>query len=623
MKNQGIVFGTGCFGADFLALSQPRFWACAAPSLPASVFAVRCMAVALVWVLVSMGAAAQALFERQVIDIEDQQFNLPLDMGDVNGDAVPDFVTMTGDPAVGEPRELKVLLSNGAASYHAAPDAYTVPDDLELLMLAHLNNDGWLDVFGLDRQMFAQSARKMYVFLNDGSGRFRSPISREADGYGPAIADFNNDGKQDLALIPTTRGVAVHIFLGNGDGTFSSDPIAGTEAASGDRLVAADFDGDGNQDLLADSQVSFEGGSLWHHSMLWGDGTGHFSTVQHPKYYFLGGISAVTDLNKDGRADILGRYFIEQDYPTPDIPATFILYGSADRQLREQTFQNNAVLFYSKYPAGDFDADGDRDLSASGYRLLDRQANGEYSKPTFFSSGDGRHAPFVADFNGDGKTDLLVPIIDTSVFPGNFKRVELYLNLGSGMGCARPRGVDVVVCDPQDGSSVESPVQLRAEAKLSSAVYRFEVWANGVKIHTERDKFSIDTNVKMAPGDYMVRFVARSLTGERVEETLKMTVMATSTNCQPPATNGIVICDPAPFAQVTSPFPVRAFAKTGDTYRFELWASGSGKLATVRNSGTMDVMVSLPPGGHTLHFIARRVDGVRYTADRFVTVRTQ
>ena len=80
------------------------------------------------------------------------------------------------------------------------------------------------------------------------------------------------------------------------------------------------------------------------------------------------------------------------------------------------------------------------------------------------------------------------------------------------------------------------------------------------------------------------------------------------------------MCDPQPYSDVTSPFHVRALAKTGGTYRFELWA-GPTKLVTVRDSGTMDTNVSLPKGTYLLHFVARRLDGTRYTKDVYVFVK--
>ena len=93
-------------------------------------------------------------------------------------------------------------------------------------------------------------------------------------------------------------------------------------------------------------------------------------------------------------------------------------------------------------------------------------------------------------------------------------------------------------------------------------------------------------------------------------------------DCQAPTQNGIAICEPAANAIVGSPFHVLALAKTGATWRFELWDINSGtKLLTVRNSGYMSCSVSLGTGQHWLRFISRREDGYQVSADRYVNVQ--
>ena len=70
--------------------------------------------------------------------------------------------------------------------------------------------------------------------------------------FGVVIADLNNDGKLDYAL---GAGYGIDVALGNGDGTFqpfksfrpTGDGCIRTAALSS---AAADFDGDGNIDLV-------------------------------------------------------------------------------------------------------------------------------------------------------------------------------------------------------------------------------------------------------------------------------------------------------------------------------------------------------------------------------------
>src|SRR5437773_11798326 len=83
--------------------------------------------------------------------------------------------------------------------------------------------------------------------------------------YGVTVADFNGDGKLDLAIacpdpeIPPGASTTVSILLGNGDGTFQThvDYSAGNSPLA---VVAGNFNGDGNPDLavtnVGDNTVS-------------------------------------------------------------------------------------------------------------------------------------------------------------------------------------------------------------------------------------------------------------------------------------------------------------------------------------------------------------------------------
>lgn len=103
---------------------------------------------------------------------------------------------------------------------------------------------------------------------------------------------------------------------------------------------------------------------------------------------------------------------------------------------------------------------------------------------------------------------------------------------------------------------------------------------------------------------------------------LNMVVVShTSTSCSAPSGNGINVCSPAENATVSSPVQVNAAATvSGRVYRFELW-SGSTKLVSIGNSGTMNQTVPLSAGTYHLSFVARNTAGTRVTATRYITVR--
>src|SRR5439155_3490250 len=80
-----------------------------------------------------------------------------------------------------------------------------------------------------------------------GDGRFRDPDPPFANGDAMLTADFDGDGRLDVYVENTGRGVLIH--LGRGDGTFKPAlPFDGGVTPM--RAVADDFDGDGRLDLV-------------------------------------------------------------------------------------------------------------------------------------------------------------------------------------------------------------------------------------------------------------------------------------------------------------------------------------------------------------------------------------
>ena len=69
-----------------------------------------------------------------------------------------------------------------------------------------------------------------------------------------AVADFNADGKPDLAVANRSYPSGVRILLGNGAGAFSLAPGSPFKAgASPHSVTSSDFNGDGKADLAVAS----------------------------------------------------------------------------------------------------------------------------------------------------------------------------------------------------------------------------------------------------------------------------------------------------------------------------------------------------------------------------------
>jgi 6-phosphogluconolactonase (cycloisomerase 2 family) len=79
--------------------------------------------------------------------------------------------------------------------------------------------------------------------------------------------------------------------------------------------------------------------------------------------------------------------------------------------------------------------------------------------------------------------------------------------------CPEPASDGVNVCLPDEHATLTSPVAMNAAATLSGGVYRFELWANGTKVLSERDYPYIHQSVSLAPGTYQLIFSAYNTAG--------------------------------------------------------------------------------------------------------------
>src|SRR3954469_17285326 len=144
-----------------------------------------------------------------------------------------------------------LLLGGGTSAWAAfVPEGspYTVGDDPYSLNAADFNGDGRPDVATING-----TSSNVSVFLRQAGGGFTqeagSPIAVGSGPSGAAVGDYNGDGLADLAVSSFVAG-DISVLLRQPGGGFALEGGAAIQlGARLSTIAAGDFDGDGRLDL--------------------------------------------------------------------------------------------------------------------------------------------------------------------------------------------------------------------------------------------------------------------------------------------------------------------------------------------------------------------------------------
>ncbi len=286
-----------------------------------------------------------------------------------------------------------------------------------------LNGDGFLDLVMPDPDGVDGHA---IVMLGNGDGTFGAAQSFivGTDAASTMIGDFNNDGKQDIAVM-SSNDHNINILIGNGNGTFLA--AISTAAPTGGFVIrTGDLNGDGNLDIVVPDAAGAGGtGAV---VVYLGNGDGRFKA---PVSYsggtgYLNDAMTLVDVNNDGRLDAVTV--------STSNNAIGILLGNANG-----SFSSRVTYAAAGSPTnvtfGDLNGDGNIDIITADYNqnalsVFLGNGNGSFSARTSYAASAQNYYVSAADLNGDGRADLLS--IDRTT-----NRVSVFINNGNGTFRAR------------------------------------------------------------------------------------------------------------------------------------------------------------------------------------------
>lgn len=254
--------------------------------------------------------------------------------------------------------------------------------------------------------------------------------------YLDRTADINNDGKMDLLSSQDLTGSdstreRILITPGNGDGTFGTAIAIDAPVNFSDYYAVAKVNGDALPDIVAFSYYSTDPTSML---IYINNGNGTFTALPAASASGRGRPIDFADLNGDGKTDYIGAMWNggQMRYSL----------GNGDGTFAAAVPINSGGTGY----AGDYNGDGKRDYASSDGNVY--LNNGDLTFTTF---NYGSMMTFneviwgIADFNSDGKTDLLIASLSAT------PSFSIFVSTGTGF----TRSNFVIVTDTSvQGNSV-------------------------------------------------------------------------------------------------------------------------------------------------------------------------
>jgi len=329
-------------------------------------------------------------------------FNWSLETGDFNADNNVDLIALS----VFDTNGVNRLWGLGDGTFNRQT---TIPSDFGIVLVkGYFNSDDFLDLAVAEWDSIA-------ILLNNGSGNFLTPKRFGVHGEQPMSITkgfLNSDANVDLVTANTgTQNLSIFRGVGNGDFVFVKNLNIGWTAS----VDVGDFNKDGKTDLVVGANDSL--------IVLLGDGNLNFtrsSATYFGSIWAVSTMNSLADFNHDGNLDVI--FALPVDWATSHTARVAILLGDGAGGFSFVTILYAPWAQVYALAPGDFNGDNNLDFAASysgrftsAVKAYFGDGTGNFPQNIITYIGHSSMAIATGDFNKDGNADIVSGNLEDTV----------------------------------------------------------------------------------------------------------------------------------------------------------------------------------------------------------------